>query len=99
MGATQSVLLYGRKVWADVLDKVVYHKRLVQVRRLGASRMAVMVFAGVMPVALRDENYAPFPKSLYLLLLFFCAFLPGSWGITLFPLFAVKPYENHASSG
>ena len=62
MGATQSVLLYGAEVWADALDKEVHRKRLAQVQRRGALRVAsayrtvsepaVMVIAGVIPVAL-----------------------------------------------
>ena len=62
MSSTQSVLLYGAEVWAGALNKEVYRKRLAQVQRRGALRVAsayrtvsepaVMVIAGVIPVAL-----------------------------------------------
>ena len=62
MSSTQSVLLYGAEVWAGALNKEVYRKHLAQVQRRGALRVAsayrivseptVMVFAGVIPIAL-----------------------------------------------
>lgn len=62
MTAVQSTLLYGAEVWAEALDKRTYKKRLCQVQRRGALRVAsayrtvsepaVLVIAGVIPIDL-----------------------------------------------
>lgn len=62
MSAVQSVLLYGAEVWADSLNKEMYRKRLAQVQRRGALRVAsayrtvseaaVLVIAGCIPIEL-----------------------------------------------
>lgn len=62
MSSVQSVLLYGAEVWADSLNKEMYRKRLAQVQRQGALRVAsayrtvsepaILVIAGVIPIDL-----------------------------------------------
>lgn len=62
MSTVQSILLYGAEVWADALRRHMYRRRLVQVQRTAALRVAsayrtvsepaVMVIAGVIPVTL-----------------------------------------------
>lgn len=62
MSSTQSVLLYGAEVWADSLKKEMYRKRLSQVQRRGALRVAsayrtvseaaILVIAGCIPIHL-----------------------------------------------
>lgn len=71
MSAVQSVLLYGAEVWADSLKKEIYRKRLAQVQRRAAMRVAaayrtvseaaVLVIAGCIPV----ELLAAERKSIY----------------------------------
>lgn len=62
MSAVQSVLLYGSEIWAESLNKERYRKRLAQVQRRAALRIAsayrtvsepaILVIAGVIPIAL-----------------------------------------------
>lgn len=62
MSAVHSILLYGAEVWADAMDKEKYRRRLARVQRVCALRVAsayrtvsepaVLVIAGVIPVAL-----------------------------------------------
>uniref|UniRef100_A0A224XPA7 Uncharacterized protein n=1 Tax=Panstrongylus lignarius TaxID=156445 RepID=A0A224XPA7_9HEMI len=62
MSVAHSILLYGAEVWADALSKEAHRKRLARVQRLGALRIvsayrtvsesAVLVIAGVIPIAL-----------------------------------------------
>lgn len=47
--ATQFFLLYGAEVWAYVLGKEVYRKRIAQVTE---TECAVIAVAGLIPVAL-----------------------------------------------
>lgn len=62
MATTHSILLYGAEVWADALGVRKYRKRLTDVQRQGALRVAcayrtvsaeaVLVVAGVIPIDL-----------------------------------------------
>jgi hypothetical protein len=62
MAAVQSVLLYGAEVWADSMHKQMYRKRLLQVQRRSALRVAsgyrtvseaaILVIAGCIPIHL-----------------------------------------------
>lgn len=62
MAAVQSVLLYGSEVWADSLNRKTYRKKLGQIQKRSALRVAsayrtvsepaVLVVAGVMPIDL-----------------------------------------------
>jgi hypothetical protein len=62
MSAVQSVLLYGAEIWADSLEKDMYRKRLSQVQRRSALRVAsayrtvseaaILVIAGCIPIHL-----------------------------------------------
>lgn len=62
MAAVQSTLLYGAEVWAEALNKESYKKRLCQVQRRAALRVAsayrtvsepaALVIAGVIPIDL-----------------------------------------------
>lgn len=62
MSAVQATLLYGSEVWAGALSKEKYRKRLAQVQRRAALRVAsayrtvsepaVLIIAGVIPIAL-----------------------------------------------
>lgn len=62
MNAVQSVLLYGAEVWAETLTKESYRRRLAQVQRRAAIRVAsayrtvsepaVLIIAGVAPIEL-----------------------------------------------
>lgn len=62
MSTTHSILLYGAEIWADALDVKRYRKRLTNVQRQGALRIAcayrtvsaqaVLVIAGVIPIDL-----------------------------------------------
>lgn len=62
MSAVQSVLLYGAEIWADSLEKEMYRKRLSQVQRRSALRVAsayrtvseaaILVIAGCIPIHL-----------------------------------------------
>lgn len=66
MTATQSILLYGAEVWAEAMNKECYRKRLGDVQRKGALRVAcayrtvsepaVLVIAGVIPIALLAQE-------------------------------------------
>ncbi len=62
MATSYSILLYGAEIWADALDAKAYSKRLTDVQRQGALRIAcayrtvslvaVQVVAGVIPIDL-----------------------------------------------
>ena len=66
MSTTQSVLLYGAEIWGGVLGREVHRKKLAQVQRRGALRVAsayrtvaesvVLVIAGVIPIALLADE-------------------------------------------
>lgn len=66
MAVTHSILLYGSEIWADSLKHEKYRKRMAAVQRRGALRItsayrtvsepAVLVIAGVIPVALLAEE-------------------------------------------
>jgi hypothetical protein len=66
MSSVQSVLLYGAEVWAHVLSKEKYRRRLGSVQRRAALRVAsayrtvseaaVLVIAGVIPIALQAQE-------------------------------------------
>ncbi|XP_030747880.1 uncharacterized protein LOC115876293 [Sitophilus oryzae] len=73
MSTVQSVLLYGAEIWAVVLSKEKYRKRLAQVQRQAALRVAssyrtvsepaVLVIAGIAPIALlARERYAIYQR-------------------------------------
>lgn len=75
MTAVQSVLLYGAEIWADALSKEIYSKRLAQVQRRVALRVAsayrtvshpaVLVIAGVIPIdILAQERSAIYRRKL-----------------------------------
>lgn len=74
MSSVQSVLLYGSEIWAHVLSKEMYRTRLGQVQRRAALRVAsayrtvsepaVLVIAGVIPIALlARERQAVFNRK------------------------------------
>ncbi|XP_035742673.1 uncharacterized protein LOC118450827 [Vespa mandarinia] len=62
MCAAEAVILYGAEVWAEVLQKEKYRKRIAVVQRRGAHRIAstyctvsepaVLVVAGIIPIDL-----------------------------------------------
>lgn len=66
MSSVQSVLLYGSEIWAHALAKEMYRKRLGRVQRRAALRVAsayrtvsepaVLVIAGVIPIALLAQE-------------------------------------------
>lgn len=72
MSSTNSVLLYGAEIWAQSLDKEMYRKRLTQVQRRGALRVAsayrtvsdsaILVIAGCIPIHLLAKER----KSIFL---------------------------------
>lgn len=69
MSSVQSVLLYGAEVWMDALNKEVYWKQVVQVKRRDAlrdtsvfcmvSELAVLVIARVIPISVLAQEHKP----------------------------------------
>ncbi|XP_033214048.1 uncharacterized protein LOC117171105 [Belonocnema kinseyi] len=69
MSVTTSILLYGAEIWADAIKMKKYRKRMAEVQKLGAlkvacsyrtvSEPAIFIIAGVIPFVLqpRERKY------------------------------------------